>query len=120
MYQGCRFNARHLYLQRGCSRNTFSSCCCFCCLHHCSTAGSLQRGPGSASGAAFHRMVLPSDLGALAYSSGRWWGDGVKTRVEGQGEISSAQTITMGSKPQNIYLFRLNGSIKWTPAMFLA
>lgn len=64
-------------------------------------------------------MVLP-DLDALAYSSGRWWGDGVKMRVEGQGEIGSAQTITMGSKPQNIYLFQLNGSIKWTPAMFLA
>lgn len=57
---------------------------------------------------------------ALAYSSGRWRGDGVMIRVEGQGEISYAQTITMGSKPQNIYLFRLNGSIKWTPAMFLA
>lgn len=26
----------------------------------------------------------------------------------------------MGSKPQNIYLFQLNDSIKWTPAMFLA
>lgn len=74
---------------------------------------------GSASGEAFHLMVLP-DLGALASSSGRWRGDGVKIRVEGQGEISYAQTITMGSKPQNIYLFRLNGSIKWTPAMFLA
>uniref|UniRef100_A0A8C2LGB9 Predicted gene 12689 n=1 Tax=Cricetulus griseus TaxID=10029 RepID=A0A8C2LGB9_CRIGR len=82
--------------------------------------GVCSKARGSANGAAFHRMVLPSDLGALAYSSRRWWGDGVKTRVEGQGEINCAQTITMGSKPQNIYLFRLNGSIKWTPAMFLA
>lgn len=77
------------------------------------------RSGGSANSEAFHLMVLP-DLGALAYSSGRWWGDGVKIRVEGQGEISYAQTIAMGSKPQNIYLFQLNGSIKWTPAMFLA
>lgn len=52
--------------------------------------------------------------------SGRRWGDGVKTGVEGQGEIGYAQTITVGSKPQNIYLFQPNGSIKWTPAMFLA
>lgn len=29
-------------------------------------------------------------------------------------------TVTMGSKPQNIYLFQLNDFIKWTPAMFLA
>nr|BAC32715.1 unnamed protein product [Mus musculus] len=60
------------------------------------------------------------DPGAPASSSGRWWGDGVKTRVEGQEEISYAQTITMGSKPQNIYLFQPNDSIKWTPAMFLS
>uniref|UniRef100_A0A8C6QYR8 Predicted gene 12689 n=1 Tax=Nannospalax galili TaxID=1026970 RepID=A0A8C6QYR8_NANGA len=50
----------------------------------------------------------------------KWWGYRVKTRVEGRREISYAQTITMGSKPQNIYLFQLNDSIKWTPAMFLA
>lgn len=47
-------------------------------------------------------------------------GYGIKTRVEDLGDICYAQTITMGSKPQNIYLFQLNDSIKWTPAMFLA
>lgn len=65
-------------------------------------------------------MVLHFDPSILLYVSGRLWGYGVKTRVEGQGEIGYAQTITMGSKPQNIYLFQLNDSIKWTPAMFLA
>lgn len=65
-------------------------------------------------------MALHFGSGILLYGSGRWWGYRVKTRVEGQGEIGSAQTITMGSKPQNIYLFQLNDSIKWTPAMFLA
>lgn len=47
-------------------------------------------------------------------------GCGIKTRVEDLGAIRYAQTITIGAKPQNIYLFRLNDSIKWTPAMFLA
>lgn len=65
-------------------------------------------------------MPLHFGAGILLCSSGRRPGYGVKTRVEGQGEISYAQTITMGSKPQNIYLFQLNDSIKWTPAMFLA
>lgn len=44
---------------------------------------------GSASGEAFHLMVLPSDLGAPASSSGRRWGDGVKTRVEEARERSA-------------------------------
>lgn len=65
-------------------------------------------------------MALRFGPGILLYGSGRLWGYGVKTGVEGRGEISYAQTITMGSKPQNIYLFQLNDSIKWTPAMFLA
>lgn len=65
-------------------------------------------------------MVLHFGPGILFYGSGRQWGYGVKTRVEGRGEIGYAQAITMGSKPQNIYLFQLNDSIKWTPAMFLA
>ena len=65
-------------------------------------------------------MALHFGPGILLYGSGRWWGYGVKTRVEGRGKIGSAQTVTMGSKPQNIYLFQLNDSIKWTPAMFLA
>ncbi|CAH6790558.1 Gm12689 [Phodopus roborovskii] len=74
------------------------------------TAGSLQRGPGLCQwGPLFIQC------------SGRWWGV-MEPRQgwKGQGEISYAQTITMGSKPQNIYLFQPNGSIKWTPAMFLA
>lgn len=65
-------------------------------------------------------MALHFGPGLLLHGLGRWWGYGVKTRVEGRGEIGYAQTITMGSKPQNIYLFQLNDSIKWTPAMFLA
>uniref|UniRef100_A0A8C5P0I7 Predicted gene 12689 n=1 Tax=Jaculus jaculus TaxID=51337 RepID=A0A8C5P0I7_JACJA len=56
--------------------------------------------------------LYPTVLGVV----GLWSQD----RVEDRGEISYAQTITMGSKPQNIYLFQLNDSIKWTPAMFPA
>lgn len=83
--------------------------------------GFFQRGLGlcqwrslSSDGAPFPTLVLqPPVLGGGGVMESR-------TRVEGQGESSSAQTITMGSKPQNIYLFQPNDSIKWTPAMFLA
>lgn len=66
------------------------------------------------------RFLLALVIIIFLSDAGGSGGYGVKTRVEGRGERGSAQAITMGSKPQNIYLFQLNDSIKWTPAMFLA
>lgn len=114
--------------------------------HLCLQQGTKASGAPSPPAAAGFSVVarprcparpaaLPADKlfnarGAAAFGPGislfgsgrrrRRRGDGVTTRVEGQGESGCAQTITVGSKPQNIYLFQPNDSIKWTPAMFLA
>uniref|UniRef100_A0A7N4PPR5 Uncharacterized protein n=1 Tax=Sarcophilus harrisii TaxID=9305 RepID=A0A7N4PPR5_SARHA len=84
-------------------------------------------GPGVGSGfaagvpAALAEWTRPGSCRFLfSYVSGRRRGHGTKARVEGRGELGSAQTITMGPRPQNISLFRANDSIKWTPAMLLA
>lgn len=80
----------------------------------------VRRGLGLCPWISFSMRGAAFGPGILLFGSGRRRGDGVATRVEGQGEIGYAQAITVGSKPQNIYLFQPNDSIKWTPAMFLA
>lgn len=102
---------------RKCSGNPYSSCCW---VQQCCKTQISGEAWGFAGGYAFPPMTLCFGRGILLCGSGRRWGYGVKTRVEGRGEIGYAQTITMGSKPQNIYLFQLNDSIKWTPVMLLA